>query len=103
MRIDVDAMKTETKDYYALLGIPATATLAEIKKAYRKLAKRYHPDVNASPRRRRAVPGNHRGLRHAHRPRPPQPLRPAKRHQYPQHRVPRFGRLQRDSHREHHR
>ena len=33
------------KDYYRMLGVPRQATEAEIKKAYRKLAKEYHPDV----------------------------------------------------------
>jgi curved DNA-binding protein len=36
----------EYRDYYASLGVPRTASQAEIKKAFRKLARQHHPDVN---------------------------------------------------------
>jgi curved DNA-binding protein CbpA len=36
-------------DYYRILGIPASSTLEEIKKAYRKKARLYHPDINNAP------------------------------------------------------
>src|SRR5918997_7176597 len=36
----------EYQDYYGILGVPRTASEKEIRSAYRKLARQYHPDVN---------------------------------------------------------
>ncbi len=37
------------KDYYQILGVPRDATAEDIKKAFRKLARKYHPDVSKEP------------------------------------------------------
>jgi molecular chaperone DnaJ len=39
-------MPPQTKDYYATLGVKKTATEDDIRKAFRKLARKYHPDLN---------------------------------------------------------
>ena len=43
-------MTASTADYYGILGLTSDATLADVKKAYRKLARQHHPDrTNADP------------------------------------------------------
>ncbi len=41
--------KMKYKDYYKTMGLPRTATQAQIKAAHRKLARKYHPDLNKDP------------------------------------------------------
>ena len=39
-------MTASTAYYYGILGLTSDATLADVKKAYRKLARQHHPDRN---------------------------------------------------------
>ena len=39
----------EYKDYYQVMGIERDATQDQVKRAYRKLARKYHPDVSKEP------------------------------------------------------
>jgi molecular chaperone DnaJ len=42
-------MSTTNKDYYATLSVKKTTTQDEIRKAFRKAVRKYHPDVNRLP------------------------------------------------------
>ena len=68
------------KDYYQTLGVTKTASDKEIKQAYRKLARKHHPDVNPGDKGGRGeVQGDQRGLRGARRSRQAAQVRRARR------------------------
>ena len=52
----------ESPDLYEVLGVGRDATVQDIQRAYRKLARTYHPDVNKDPAAERRFQEDLRGL-----------------------------------------
>ncbi len=50
------------RDYYEVLGLSKGASDDEIKRAYRKMAKKYHPDVNKDPGAEESLQGSKRSI-----------------------------------------
>ena len=48
-------MAVKFRDYYEVLGVPRTATADDIKRAYRQLARKHHPDLQPAAERTRAA------------------------------------------------
>src|SRR2546428_10432857 len=59
-------MSVKYRDYYEVLGVPRDATAKQIRDAYRKLARQYHPDLQDTPSKKKVAEEKFKEINEAH-------------------------------------
>src|SRR2546427_7925098 len=59
-------MSVKYRDYYEVLGVPRDATAKQIRDAYRKLARQYHPDLQDTPAKKKVAEEKFKEINEAH-------------------------------------
>src|SRR2546425_4051541 len=59
-------MRVKYRDYYEVLGVPRDATAKQIRDAYRKLARQYHPDLQDTPAKKKVAEEKFKEINEAH-------------------------------------
>src|SRR5205807_6059274 len=64
--VTLSPMSVKYRDYYEVLGVPRDATAKQIRDAYRKLARQYHPDLQDTPAKKKVAEDKFKEVNEAH-------------------------------------